>query len=180
MRAPARFETPSGQWTLLMIVALLLAASVVTVLIVRQDAEPPSRTYQVSLSDFAIEAPTTMKARRANIRVVNNWVETPHTHGPGEEAPHAHDANQGVHQLQIVRLDDGHSADDLRSVNAWPSDDLPAWAVTVGGVAYLAPGNAATAHLKLAKGDYALLCRLPDANGASHASKGMVTGFTAR
>ena len=180
MRSPSKFATPSGTRTLLMIVALLLAASVVTALIVIQDADPPSKTYQVSLGDLAIDAPTTMRARRANIRAVNNWVETPHTHGPGEEAPHAHDATQGVHQLQVILLKDGHSANDLRSVSAWPSDDLPEWAVAVGGAAYLAPGNAATSHIKLAKGSYALLCRFPDAEGASHASKGMLAGFTAR
>lgn len=178
MRSLSKFETPTGSRTLLMIVALLLAASVVTVLIIRQDADPPSKTYQVSLRDFAIEAPSTMQARRVNLRALNTETGG-HKPIPDENQPHEHDVNEGAHQLQVILLKDGHSADDLRSVSAWPSDDLPAWAVAVGGVAYLAPGNAATAHLPLQKGNYVLLCRLPDAKGASHASKGMLTGFTA-
>jgi len=79
---------------------------------------------------------------------------------------------QEMHHLQLVRLDDGHTLDELiGSLQGAP----PVWAQFIGGPNAPAP-NAGTASVtvNLAPGNYALLCLIPSpGDGTPHVAKGM-------
>ena len=81
------------------------------------------------------------------------------------------------HEAQLFRL---ASRSSLAELAAWvrADDGSPPPAVPLGGASALAGGQSLQLALTLERGDYALVCRWPDAvDGRPH---GMVTRFTAR
>lgn len=79
---------------------------------------------------------------------------------------------QEMHHVQLVRLDDGHTMEEL--MTAMQGGPEPAWAHFVGGPNAPAP-NATTSSvtLDLTPGTYAVLCMIPSPDGAPHVAKGM-------
>ena len=79
---------------------------------------------------------------------------------------------QEMHHVQLVRLDDGHTMEELMS--AMQGGTEPAWAHLVGGPNAPVP-NAATSSvtLDLTPGTYGVLCVIPSPDGAPHVAKGM-------
>lgn len=90
--------------------------------------------------------------------------------------------NQGeeLHHLQLLRLPEGLTLDDLLAALAEgeAAGPPPPGLESAGGVGVLAPGGASTAQVNLEEGDYALVCFIPDANGVPHVALGMAQAFT--
>jgi len=67
-------------------------------------------------------------------------------------------AKGAQHELQLLRVDAGHSADELKTalvkLNAGNHVPIPGWLHPAGGVGVLSPGQAATATVKLPSGLY--------------------------
>ncbi len=84
------------------------------------------------------------------------------------------------HQAMVLRLDDGV---DLASFAAQAASDPTGTAALAlvegfGGPNGAGPGKTVSSTQYLVPGNYLLLCFLPGADGAPHASKGMVSPFT--
>lgn len=84
---------------------------------------------------------------------------------------------QQAHEVELVKLAPGKSAQDLMK---WlQTEDGPPPASLLGGVAPLSPGQVNNFSADLGKGDYVLLCFVPDAkDGAPHFVHGMVRAFS--
>lgn len=107
----------------------------------------------VKTSDYAFDAPDTVRAGLTTLRLVTN---------PGHE----------MHQVGLIRLDSGKTPTDLFNAMKSPGP-MPKWAVEVAGVNPPAPGQTAEATLNLAAGNYLLVCFVPSADGVPHIAKGM-------
>lgn len=87
------------------------------------------------------------------------------------------------HEVQLIRMDDGHTADEVKELfaNEEEGDPLPDWIHGAGGTATIKGGTSTTASVVLPDGNYAVLCFVSDENDeteASHYEKGMLTSFT--
>ena len=81
------------------------------------------------------------------------------------------------HHMQLVRLSDGKTVDDLvAAFNESPV--LPDWAEEVGGPNPPEAGQSSEAIVNLAAGNYALICTVPDRQGVPHIQHGMVKALT--
>ena len=107
----------------------------------------------VKTSDYAFDAPDTVRAGLTTLRLVTN---------PGQE----------MHQVGLIRLDSGKTAADLFNAMKSPGP-MPKWAIEVAGVNPPAPGQTAEATLNLAAGNYLLVCFVPSPDGVPHVAKGM-------
>jgi len=112
----------------------------------------------VKTSDFAFDAPDSVRAGLTTLRLVTN---------PGRE----------LHQVGLIRLDSAKTAADLFAAMKSPGP-LPKWAVEVAGVNPPAPGKTAEATVDLAPGHYLLVCFVPSADGVPHIAKGMSRPLT--
>jgi hypothetical protein len=121
---------------------------------------PAIPTLDVVATEFAFTAPDTVLAGRTRVRLSNRGRE--------------------MHLLEIARLDDGHTAEELGALLG-ARRPLPAWATFVGGPLpgpATAPRNAAddmAVTIDLTPGRYALLCPIPSPDDhRAHSLKGMV------
>lgn len=114
---------------------------------------PP--TITVTAKDFAFEAPDRMPAGAVTVHLVN--------HG------------QVMHHAQLVRIEGGHTLEEL--VAAEKTGDFPDWAVWEGGPGVVAPGGEATVTLDLEPGTYYWLCFI-ETGGQPHLDMGMVQRVT--
>lgn len=115
----------------------------------RDTAAPPRGTQDVPMVDFAYTGPEQWKAGSHLLRVENRGRQD--------------------HQLRIVRLLAGSTLKDW--INA---DDPGAHAKPVAGVARLGAGAVAYLPVELPRGEYVLLCLIPDAvSGRPHVALGM-------
>ncbi len=120
---------------------------------------PPAaadRTLDVVTTDFAFLTPDTVTAGRTRLRLVNRGRE--------------------LHILEVARLDDGHTAEELAELLA-ARRPPPAWATFVGGPLARPDGSTSddlAVTVDLAPGRYALLCPIPSpADHRPHMLKGM-------
>jgi hypothetical protein len=102
--------------------------------------------------DFRFEAPDVIPAGLTEFRFLNK--------GPA------------LHHMQILKLGDGKTVDDLRAALANPGPP-PAWVKEMGGPNAPVPGLEANATMNLEAGNYALICFV-DIDGPPHFTKGMV------
>lgn len=113
----------------------------------------------VTASDFAFAAPATIPSGLTTVRLVSQGKE--------------------MHHVQLVRLDEGHTVEELmRGMAAGGEGGLPAWATFVGGPNVPAPQGFTEATMQLEPGNYALLCLIPSPDGTPHVMKGMVKPLT--
>ncbi len=84
--------------------------------------------------------------------------------------------NQGEesHQVTLIRLEDGQTADQLADALATGGDSAAAPEAFAGGPNSTPPGGSDATTVELTEGDYALICFIPSADGESHFQKGMV------
>lgn len=78
-----------------------------------------------------------------------------------------------VHHIQLLQLLQGKTAEDFRAAMANGSSGLPPWIKFVGGPNAVLPGADAAATMKLAAGEYLLICLVPDSKGVPHMALGM-------
>jgi hypothetical protein len=118
---------------------------------------PPSPTGTLRLHDFTFEMPEVVPAGRVTYRVVNQ--------GPAQP-----------HEIAIVRLAPGKTADDVRNSIMAPAGPPPYQAV--GGFQATEVGSDGYVILDLDAGEYAAICRVTEpGSGLSHVHLGMVKGF---
>ena len=126
----------------------------------------PVRTLEVVATEFALQAPDTVTAGRVRLRLTNHGRE--------------------LHILEVVRLADGHTTEELAAILA-ARKPAPAWATFVGGPiappkgapagggASDAPTSSLDVTVDLEPGRYALICPIPSPDDhRPHMVKGMV------
>jgi hypothetical protein len=132
-----------------------LASGLLTWRRVAQSDHTPT-TVTVTTHDYAFEAPDTIGAGPTTIRL--------------------RQFGKDFHEVDLIRLTDGHTLADLeRTIVA---NEHVSWAIEAGGVAAVEPGGEATVTLDLAPGKYVLVCGVPDTNNIPHAAKGMMHALT--
>ncbi len=121
--------------------------------------QPTTSDLHIDMIDFAYATfPQAIKAGRHLWYVTNTGTEN--------------------HELEILKLEDGKTAQEVFS--APPQPGVPEPYVVAGGVQDLAPGGEAWAEVDLTPGNYAVFCAIPDLEhtGKPHILLGMVAGFT--
>jgi hypothetical protein len=124
------------------------------------DAAPTSGpiVMEIATSDYAFSAPDTIAA---------GWVTMRMTAGGSE-----------LHHVQVVRLDEGHTFQDLTAELAKGEGHPPTWARMLGGVNGADPGASQQTSMLLEPGNYALICMIPSSDMMPHFAKGMMRPFT--
>ena len=110
----------------------------------------------VTATEFAFAAPMSIPAGLTTVRLVNQGKE--------------------MHHVQLVRLAEGHTVQDLSQVKE--GQPIPEWVKFVGGPNAHAPGAHSDATMVLEPGEYALVCFIPSPDGVPHVAKGMVKPLT--
>lgn len=116
------------------------------------------QVVEIATSDYAFTAPDSIAA---------GWVTLRMTAGTGE-----------FHHVQVVRLDEGHTFDDLAAELAKGEGPPPSWVRLLGGANGADPGATIETSLVLEPGNYALICSIPSADGMPHFMKGMMRPLT--
>jgi hypothetical protein len=119
--------------------------------------DPATHRVILHTKDFSFDAPDTITAGWTTFHLVND--------GPS------------LHHVQLVRLDSGKTAQDLRNAMMNPGPP-PRWAAFVGGPNAPNPGSTSDAMLELQPGSYALLCLVDIPDHVPHFAKGMFRQFT--
>lgn len=122
-----------------------------------QTPAPAPTLVSVTTTDYAFAAPATIPAGLTTIRLVNQGKE--------------------MHHVQVVRLDDGHTMEELMQA-AGAHGPIPGWVHFVGGPNVPGPGSFTEATMDLKPGSYALVCFIPSPDGVPHLMKGMVKPLT--
>jgi hypothetical protein len=122
----------------------------------------PPHDLAIVTRDFAFDAPDSIPAGVTTIRLEN--------HGPGP------------HHVALVRLDAGHTAEDVEAALAHEGP-WPAWLTFLGGPQAPTAGMATTATVDLAAGHYLITCLVHSLDSVSHAmvshvARGMVRPLT--
>ncbi|MBA3646586.1 MAG: hypothetical protein H0W63_10470 [Gemmatimonadaceae bacterium] len=90
-----------------------------------------------------------------DVTMDNYFFRAPATARPGLTTIRVHSPHDG-HQLDVYRLDDGHSVSDL--VNALASNAPTPWAKEMGGVGFPLKGGTVNATYIFEAGQYAFIC----------------------
>ncbi|HZF66535.1 MAG TPA: hypothetical protein VEZ47_00655 [Gemmatirosa sp.] len=120
-------------------------------------AKPATQVVRIIATDFAFELPDTLRAGRTEVQLVSRGKE--------------------LHHAAIVRLDEGHTMNDLFAAFK-AGGPPPTWAHEMGGPNAGAPGAPTVAVVDLVPGSYVLLCMIPSPDGTPHVMKGMSRAFT--
>jgi hypothetical protein len=116
----------------------------------------PTAQGTVTLLDFSFTLPSAIKADKQTWKVLN--------------------AGTQIHEINLMKLADGKTMDD---VMAWmaKSTDAPPFA-NVGGFNGIDPKQTGWMELDLTPGSYIAICHVPDpATGKEHAALGMMLPF---
>lgn len=128
-----------------------------TVVPASDEGAMPQADAVMTLYDYGFRMDQPIAAGPQQIRVVN-------------------EAEQ-VHEVWILKLNPGGTAQDFLDWMAAPSGPVPGTAI--GGVTGIAPGQENVMALDLAPGNYALYCFVPDqSDGKPHLMHGMATMIT--
>lgn len=109
--------------------------------------------------DYAFEAPQTVPIGLVSITLDNQGKED--------------------HQINIARLRDGVTREQITQALQGPPDQLLPLLSFVGGVNTIAPGKQQTVVVNLPAGEYMGFCFVASPDGKAHVEKGMTAYFTA-
>jgi hypothetical protein len=109
---------------------------------------------KVVATDYAFEAPATAKAGSVAIELTNNGREP--------------------HEANILKLAAGATVEQALKALAPGAPAGPPPFTPMGGAQAVVPGQRTQVLATLDKGDYVLICFIPDATGTPHFAKGMV------
>ncbi|HEX2078556.1 MAG TPA: hypothetical protein VHG08_12630 [Longimicrobium sp.] len=112
---------------------------------------------EVRARDFAFQAPREIPAGTTTIRL--------HNDGPD------------LHHVQLLRLDEGHTLEELMA-GMGEQGPPPPWVHFVGGPNTPAPGEHAETTVDLHPGQYLMVCVIPGPDGVPHIAKGMLMPLT--
>jgi hypothetical protein len=118
----------------------------------------PSADLTINMVDFAFAPSGPLTAGHHVVKVVNMGTQP--------------------HELEIIKLGEGKTMDDLAKWGQTFQGPLPG--SSLGGAAPMAPGQVEYVPLDLTPGDYAILCFVPDPtkNNMPHLAEGMARPFT--
>lgn len=85
---------------------------------------------------------------------------------------------QEAHHLQLIKLLEGKTMDDLNAALSTDGENFPTWAIPYGGPNAPDPGGTTSAIVYIDPGSYAMICVIPDAEGIPHFIQGMVAPLT--
>lgn len=88
------------------------------------------------------------------------------------------DTGKEPHQMQLIKLEGGHTAADFAaSIKASPRE-IPAWARLMGGPNGVMPGTRTHTVQNVVPGEYVLVCWTPHSTGGPHLGLGMTKSVT--
>lgn len=124
---------------------------------------PEPNQVTILARDYGFVAPDTLSAGATTFRLKNGGSD--------------------LHHVVLVRLDSGHTVEDLQVAFAMPDAPLPAWITFLGGPQAPVPGGEATATVVLKPGQYLLACivhspAMYSGMMVSHVEWGMVKPLT--
>jgi uncharacterized cupredoxin-like copper-binding protein len=128
--------------------------------VARSDSAPPpagAAAVTITATDFTFDAPSEIPAGLTTFHLVNRGSE--------------------LHHVQLVRLGEGKTADDLLAALK-AGGPPPAWITMAGGPNPPEVGGTAATTVALEPGNYALTCFIPSPDGVPHLMKGMVRPLT--
>ncbi len=141
------------------VVLLVGAAAFVTSSTVHDTRAAKIPVVTVHAKDFAFDAPKTIAAGMTSFKLVNDGKE--------------------LHQMQIVKLEQGKTFADLQAAMKNPTPATPEWLVSVGGPNAAVPGNTVETTLNLEAGNYVIICFIPSPGSTvPHMAKGMIQPLT--
>jgi uncharacterized cupredoxin-like copper-binding protein len=119
----------------------------------------PDRDVAIELTDYSFTLSAPLTAGTHRIRVENG--------GPQ------------LHEVVVAQLAPGKTAEDVTKWEAGGLKTAPPVTRFLGGASPMAPNGVVTFPVTLERGEYVLICFIPDAkDGRSHAAHGMVRQFT--
>ncbi len=121
-------------------------------------AAPPVVTFKGT--DFGYQGPAEIAAGMTELVIQNE--------------------GQELHQIQLVKLAEGKTVDDLKAYMGESNGASPEWATLLGGPNAAMPGQSANAFVDLEPGPYAITCDIPSPDGKLHSQKGMMGSFTVK
>lgn len=117
-----------------------------------------ANTVDITATEFAFQAPDTVRAGLTTFRFV--------------------DAGKQLHHAQLVRLNDGKTVADLEGAMK-KGGPPPSWMVFAGGPNAPRPGGGVTVSTQeLEPGNYAIICVIPGPDHLPHIMKGMAHPLT--
>lgn len=140
---------------LLLLVSLAVPMTLVACDAASSDA-PPVVTFVGS--DYAFEGPSEIPAGMTELVIQNEGAE--------------------LHQIQLIKLDEGKTLEDVGAFMATGSMTPPEWVQLVGGPNAAMPGQSTSAYVDLEPGAYVMTCDIPNAEGVLHTELGMLGSFT--
>jgi hypothetical protein len=158
-------------FTRLPVTLLLTAAGLAGCKSDRSAADAPPASAAPAVSEGVPAAPATV-----TITATDYKLELPARIPAGVVAIHLVNHGKELHQAQLVRLDDGKTADDLMAA-AKRQGPPPTWAKFMGGPNGVAPGQETTSMSSLEPGHYVAVCLIPGPDEVPHVMKGMMQPF---
>jgi len=136
--------------------AALIGVALLTAAACSSDDDPEANDITVTGTEFAFEVTDgALTAGTNNITFRND--------------------GQQVHHLQLVQLLEDKTLEDIGpALAASETEGFPTWMHFAGGVGQIAPGGTGTIVADITEGNYALICFVPDTDGAPHFVKGML------
>jgi len=134
---------------------MVAAAAVMAAACGRAEAKTvaaPPRVVTVVAREFAFQAPDEVPAGMVTFQLQNR--------------------GQALHHMQVIRLDDGKTLQDLYAA-LQAGGAPPAWAHDYGGPNAPDPGSDSNATMFLQPGNYAILCFVDIPDHVPHVMKGM-------
>lgn len=127
----------------------------------------------VTAFSFGVMASTDGVHEATYVATANGY-EGPDSLVAGTNVIHLVNQRQDLVHLQLLRLVDGRTLDDLFALFQTEPEVLPRWIEFVGGPTLAIPGGASSAGSFLAPGEYIATSFLADPNGVPHAAAGLV------
>jgi uncharacterized cupredoxin-like copper-binding protein len=148
---------PGHRFTKILTLLIAFGASLALISCASESSDAPPVVTFVG-SDYAFEGPSEIPAGMTELVIQNEGGE--------------------LHQIQLIKLDEGKTLDDLATLMAEGAMAPPDWAHLVGGPNAAMPGQSASAYVDLEPGTYAMTCDIPNAEGKLHTELGMAGSFT--
>jgi hypothetical protein len=103
----------------------------------------------------------------------DNRFEGPDTIPGGQVTIRLQNRGKELHQLQLLKLDQGKSPADLAAALRAGGGAVPQWAKHMGGPNGIGAGDTSEATMYLDPGSYVIICGIPTKNHQTHAALGM-------
>jgi uncharacterized cupredoxin-like copper-binding protein len=141
----------------------------------------------VALVGAGCVMPVQAQVHEITVRAGDNFFEAPAQVQAGLVSITFENVGQTAHHMNIFALKEGVTPEQVqeafpRSANEWTPEIMagifPLLQEAVGGPGAIPPGGRQRVTVRLAPGNYMLLCVLPDHEGVLHLAKGMMASMT--